>query len=194
MTKILIIAGSTRPNRFNLQPATWIYEHAKKRTDIEVELVDLLELNLPFLDEPSSAMASSDYTKDHTKAWSKKVAEADGFIFVTPEYNHSYSPALKNAIDFLYHEWKYKPVSYISYGSLAGGARAVEHLRGVAAQVKMFDLYETVMLSNYWENLDDKGQYKFNEHQEHGATVMLDALTFWATKVKPAREELAKQA
>lgn len=132
MITIKIIAGSVRPERFNIQPATWIYEIAKKRTDIKVELLDLQEINLPFLDEPVPP-SMHQYSKEHTRRWSKKISQADGFIFVTPEYNHGVSPALKNAIDYLFYEWHYKPVSFISYGSLAAGARSVEHLRGTAA-------------------------------------------------------------
>jgi NAD(P)H-dependent FMN reductase len=189
MIKIKIIEGSTRPGRFNVQPSTWMYEIAKKRTDIDVELIDLVEVNLPFLDEPVPPSMNK-YSKEHTKEWSKQIQEADGFIFVTPEYNHSYSPALKNAIDYLYHEWNYKPVSYVSYGSLAGGARAVEHLRGVAGETKMYDLREQILLPVYYENLDEKGSYKFNDRHVQAANGILDELTFWATTMKEARNKL----
>lgn len=191
MIKIKILAGSVRPGRFNIQPATWIYELAKKRSDIKVELIDLLEVNLPFLDEPVPP-SQNQYSKEHTKKWSKRINEADGFIFVTPEYNHSYSPALKNAIDYLFTEWHYKPVSFISYGSLAGGSRAVEHLRGVAAEIKMYDLREQILLPNYWDHLNKEGKYVFTEENENSANKMLDSLIFWAKKMKEARAELLK--
>lgn len=184
---IKIITGSTRPGRFNIQPATWIYELAKKRTDVKVELVDLLEVNLPFLDEAIPA-SQNKYEKTHTKKWAKTVGETDGFVFVTPEYNHSYSPVLKNAIDFVFAEWHYKPVTYVSYGSV-GGSRAVEHLRGVAAETKMYDLREQVMFPEYWNSLDENGKYNFEKH-EGAATRMLDALVFWSVKMKEARKEL----
>lgn len=189
MVNIRIITGSTRPGRFNIQPARWITGIAQKRNDMRVELLDLLEINLPFLDEPVSA-SQNKYSKEHTKQWSAKIAAADGFVFVTPEYNHSYSPALKNALDYLYHEWSYKPVAFVSYGALAGGSRAVEHLRGVAAEFKMYDLREQVMLPNYWENLDDKGEYNFTERHTKSAAAMLDALAFWAEVMKDARKKL----
>ena len=192
MIKIKILAGSVRPGRFNIQPATWIYEAARKRTDIEVQLLDLAEINLPFLDEPVPPSLHQ-YSNEHTKEWSKVVDEADGFIFVTPEYNHSFSPVLKNAIDYLFNEWNYKPVSFVSYGSLAGGARAVEHLRAVAAEIKMYDLREQIMLPNYWENMDETSKYRFNEKHEKSAGEMLDNLTFWAKKMKEARADLEKQ-
>lgn len=189
MIRIKIITGSVRPGRFNIQPATWIYKLAKKRTDIKAELLDLQEVNLPFLDEPAPPSLRQ-YSKEHTKKWSKKISEADGFIFVTPEYNHGISPVLKNAIDYLFYEWHYKPVSFVSYGSLAAGSRAVEHWRSIAAEIKMYDLREQVMLPNYWENLDENGKYQFNEKQEKSANEMLDSLIFWAKKMKEARKEL----
>lgn len=189
MNKIIILTGSTRPGRFNIQPAQWITEIAKKRSDIQVEMVDVQELNLPFLDEPVPPLMQQ-YSKPHTKKWSETVAGADGFIMVTPEYNHSFSAVLKNAIDYLYHEWNYKPVAFVSYGSLAGGARAVEHLRGVAGEIKMFDLKEQILIPNYWSNLNEEGKYQFTEAQEKEAEGILDSLTFWAGKMKAARAEM----
>lgn len=191
MPKIKILTGSVRPTRFNIQPAKWIADIAAKRTDMQAELIDLKEVNLPFLDEPESPM-SGHYTKEYTKAWAKIIGDSDGFIFVTPEYNHSFSPVLKNAIDYLNHEWNYKPVSFVSYGSLAGGSRAVEHLRGIAAELHMYDLREQIMLPNYWENLDDKGQYKFNDRHEKSAQGLLDSLVFWADVMKEARKKMEK--
>jgi len=187
---IKIITGSVRPGRFNTQPTQWLLAEAKKRTDMDVKVLDLAEINLPFLDEPESPK-SHNYTKEHTKAWSKEIAEADGFVLVTPEYNHSYSPVLKNALDFLWHEWTYKPVTYVSYGTV-GGTRAVEHLRGVAGELKMYDLRENVVLTEYWHNMDEKGQFKFDERHAKSAKVMLDELVFWASKMKEARAELTK--
>jgi NAD(P)H-dependent FMN reductase len=189
MTNIKIVTGSTRPGRFNIQPANWILELAKKRADILVELVDLEKLNLPFLDEPVPPKMNK-YTQDHTKIWSKTVAETDGFVFVTPEYNHSYSAALKNALDYVFYEWNYKPVTFMSYGSEAGGSRAVEHLRGVAAELKMFDLSEQVLLPNYWEHTNEKGEYQFIERNVKAGEDMLDALVFWATEMKESRARL----
>jgi len=189
MTKIKIIVGSSRPGRFNIQPATWIHDLAKESEDIEAELVDLKEVNLPFLDEAVPA-SQGQYANEHTKDWAKTIGDADGFIFVTPEYNHSYSPVLKNAIDYVYAEWNYKPVSFVSYGSLAGGARAVEHLRGVAGELKMYDIREQILLPDYWTNLSGEGQYQFTETQTEAAKAMLESLAFWAGKMKEARAEL----
>jgi NAD(P)H-dependent FMN reductase len=190
MVKIQIIVGSIRPCRFGIQPATWLYGQARQLDGVEAELVDLEELSLPFLDEPASP-AKQKYFHDHTKQWSERVARTDGFVFVTPEYNHSYSPALKNAIDYLFVEWNYKPVSFLSYGSLAGGARAVEHLRGVAGEVKMYDLRDQILLPNYWEQVDEKGEYRFTDRHVKAAREMLEELAFWAEKMREIRQERA---
>lgn len=186
---IKILTGSTRPGRFNNQPAEWIYSIAKNREDLDVELIDLKDVKLPFLDEPLTPM-SDKYSEKHTKEWSKKIDSADGFIFVTPEYNHSVSAVLKNAIDYLYHEWNYKPVSFVSYGSLAGGARAVEHLRGIAGELKMYDLREQILFPNYWDDLNEKGMFQFNDRHDKSANEILNSLTFWAKELKTARERL----
>ncbi|MES2436766.1 MAG: NAD(P)H-dependent oxidoreductase [Patescibacteria group bacterium] len=192
MIKIKIIAGSTRPGRFNTQPAQWIYNLAKERKDIEVELLDLAEINLPLLDEAvPPSMAGGKYEHEHTRKWAAKISEADGFIIVAPEYNHSVPAALKNALDFVYHEWSFKPVSYISYGSLAGGARSVEHLRGIAGELKMYDLREQILLPAYYENLNEKGEYQFNERHVKQAEGMLNDITFWSTEMKASRAKLS---
>ncbi len=191
MLKIKIITGSSRPQRFNTQPTKWIETIAKSFGNFEVEVLDLKEINLPFLDEANPPMMNK-YENQHTKDWSKKVEEADGFIFVTPEYNHSFSPILKNAIDYLFLEWNYKPLTFVSYGSLAGGSRAVEHLRAVAAEIKMYDLREQILLPNYWSNLNDKGEYVFTEEQSSSAKHMIEALVFWSEAMKDSRKKLQK--
>lgn len=188
--KITILTGSNRPGRFNIQPAQWITNIAKKNTNIEASLVDLQELSLPFLDEAIPA-SQNKYANEHTKAWSKIIGESDGFIFVTPEYNHSYSAVLKNAIDYLFVEWNYKPVAFVSYGALVAGARAVEHLRGIAGELKMYDIREQVMFPNYWEQLDEKGHYKFNERNNDSAEALLNTLVFWAKQMKRGRDEMS---
>ncbi|MDQ3239603.1 MAG: NAD(P)H-dependent oxidoreductase [bacterium] len=193
MTNIKIITGSTRPGRFNLQPATWIADIAKTMKDTKSELVDLADLNLPMLDEAIPA-SQNNYQNEHTKNWSKIVADADGFVFVTPEYNHSYSAVLKNALDYLFVEWHYKPVVFLSYGSLAGGTRAVEHLRGVVAELKMYDLRESILLSNYWNDLNDKGEYEFTEILNLRAKEVLSELLFWSKSMKEARGKIVDQS
>ena len=122
--RIAIILGSTRPGRNGEAVAKWVYEIAQKRTDAEFELVDIKDFNLPLLDEPMPPIMGQ-YGKPHTKAWAAKIGSFDGFIFVTPEYNHGIPGALKNAIDFLFREWNDKAAGFVSYGG-AGGARSVE--------------------------------------------------------------------
>ncbi len=114
MVKIAVILGSTKPGRNGKAVAEWIYKLAENRADAKFELVDIADYNLPLYDEPYPAMMQK-YTKEHTKKWSQKIDEFDGYIFVTPEYNHSIPGALKNAIDFLNVEWKNKAVGFVSY-------------------------------------------------------------------------------
>src|SRR5689334_6527146 len=145
MLKIAIIIGSTRPGRKGEVVARWVYEIATKRGDAEFELVDIKEFNLPVYDEPASP-ATGQYIHDHTKAWSAKINEFDGFVFVTPEYNHGPPAALKNAIDFLYREWNNKAAGFVGYGGV-GGARAVEQLRLVMGEISVADVRAQVALS-----------------------------------------------
>jgi NAD(P)H-dependent FMN reductase len=135
MIKIAIILGSTRPGRNGEAVAKWVYQVAQKRSDAEFELVDIKDFNLPLLDEPVPPIMGQ-YSKPHTKTWATKIAVFDANAFVTPEYNHGTSGALKNAIDFLFAEWNNKAGGFVSYGG-ASGARAVEQLRLNLAEVRM---------------------------------------------------------
>ena len=145
MINVAIVVGSTRPGRKAEVVAKWVLEHAANRPDATYELVDIQHFNLPLLDEEVPP-SMGQYSQPHTKAWAAKVAAYDAFIFVTPEYNHSTSGALKNALDFVYREWNNKAAGFVSYGS-AGGARAVEHLRLVMAELQIADVRAQVMLS-----------------------------------------------
>ncbi len=143
MTRIMIIVGSVRPGRVGLSVAEWVRDRVAETLDGErrgggeaasLDLVDLAELNLPFLDEPNHP-SKKQYTRPHTVAWSERVSAADAVVLVSPEYNHSYSPALKNAIDFLFAEWAHKPVAVVSYGGASSGSRGVAALEPVLASV-----------------------------------------------------------
>ena len=153
MTRIGIILGSTRPGRNGEAVAKWVLDIAKQRTDAEFELVDLLDYNLPHSTSRMPPLAWASTRTPHTQGGPRKIASFDGFVFVTPEYNHSTSGALKNAIDFLFAEWNNKAVGFVSYGSV-GGARAVEHLRLIAGELMMADVRAQVALSlaNDFEN------------------------------------------
>src|SRR4030088_3544452 len=138
MLKIAIIIASTRPGRNGEAVAQWVHQIAQKRSDAEFELVDIKDFNLPLLDEPVPA-AMGNYSKPHTKAWGAQIDSFDGYVFVTPEYNHGMNGALKNAIDFLYREWNNKAAGFVGYGS-TGGSRAVEHLRLIMGEIKIADV------------------------------------------------------
>ena len=188
MTKIQIILGSTRPGRNGKAVADWVYEIARQRNNIEVELVDVADFDLPLLDEPYPPTMAQ-YTKDHTKQWAEKIAEADGYIFVAAEYNHSIAGALKNAIDYLYGEWNNKSAGFVSYGS-AGGARAVEHLRGVMAELQIADVREQLMFS-LMNDFESFSVFRPNEFHEQQLNKVLDQVVSWAEALKSVRVGLA---
>lgn len=185
MIRIAIIIGSTRPGRVGKAVGEWVYEKASGRDDAEFELVDLEEIDLPLLDEPVPPSMGK-YSKPHTKAWAKKVASFDAFVFVTAEYNHGIPGALKNALDFLYAEWNNKAAAFVSYGS-AGGARAVEQLRLVASELQMAHVRNQVMFSLFedFENYQD-----FKPHPRHEKTLKetLDQLVAWGGALKTLRK------
>ena len=185
MTKIGIILGSTKPGRNGEAVAKWVYNIAKQREDAQFELVDVKDFDLPLYDEPYPA-AMQKYTKEHTKKWSKKISEFDGYVFVTAEYNHGITGALKNAIDFLNAEWKNKSVGFVSYGS-AGGSRAVEQLRLVAAELQMADVRAQVMLSLFTD-FQDMSIFTPDPRHEGEVHTMLDQVIAWADALKPLRQ------
>jgi NAD(P)H-dependent FMN reductase len=189
MIKVAILIGSTRPGRRGEAVARWVYEIAQKRRDAEFEIVDLKDFNLPLLDEPLPPSLGQ-YSQPHTKAWAAKIETFDAFVFVTPEYNHSVPGALKNAIDYLYAEWNNKAAGFVSYGS-AGGARAVEHLRIVMAEVQVAAVRAQVMLSL---NTDFKNFAAFQPDPQHEASVttMLNQVVAWGGALKTLRQPLAK--
>ncbi|MGO4536028.1 NADPH-dependent FMN reductase [Leifsonia sp. 2MCAF36] len=183
MTKIAIIIGSTRPGRNGEAVARWVHENASKRAGVEYELVDLKDWDLPHLDEAMPA-AMGQYAGEHTKAWAAKIAEFDGYLFVTPEYNHSTSGALKNAIDYVGAEWYNKAVGFVSYG-VFGGARAVEHLRLVLSQLQVATVSAFVGLSlaHDFENW----QLKPTDQQTAALTPLFDQLESWSTALESVR-------
>ena len=191
MTKIAVILGSTRPGRNGEAVAKWVFEIAGRRKDAEFELVDIADYNLPLLDEPVPPSMGK-YSKEHTKKWAAKIASFDGFVFVTPEYNHSTSAALKNAIDFLYAEWNNKAAGFVSYGS-AGGTRAVEHLRLIMAEVQIADVRAQAMLSLF-DDFENFSTFKPGPRKEQPVTDMLDQLVAWAGAMRGVRAAKAKAA
>jgi Predicted flavoprotein len=185
MTRIAIIIGSTRPGRKAEAVANWVLDIARKRSDAEYEVVDIAKYNLPHLDEPMPP-AMGQYSKPHTYAWAATIESFDGFVFVTPEYNHSTSGALKNAIDFLFKEWNNKAAAFVSYGS-AGGARAVEHLRLVMGELMVATVRAQVMLSLHTD-FEAFTNFKPHAHHEKGVNTMLDQVVSWAGALKTVRK------
>ena len=184
MTKIGIILGSTRPGRNGEAVAKWVVELASQRTDAEVELVDLLDYKLPHLDEPVPP-SMAQYSQQHTLEWAAKIASFDGFVIVTPEYNHATSGVLKNAIDFLFAEWNNKAVGFVGYGSV-GGARAVESLRLIAGELMMADVRAAVTLSLATDFVN-YSQFTPGAHQAGALTTVLDQVVAWSTALAPIR-------
>ncbi|GAB3856649.1 NADPH-dependent FMN reductase [Dactylosporangium cerinum] len=185
MTKIGIILGSTRPDRNGEAVAKWVYDIASRRSDAEFELVDLLDYNLPHLDE-AVPPSMGQYANEHTKRWAAKIAELDGFVFVTPEYNHSTSGALKNAIDFVYGEWNNKAAGFVSYGSV-GGTRAVEHLRLIMGELQVADVRAQVALSLFTD-FENFSSFKPGPQHEGTLGVVLDQTVTWSKALETVRK------
>lgn len=185
MIRIGIIIGSTRPGRASEAVGRWVYENASKRKDAEFQVVDIKEFNLPLLDEPIPPSMGG-YSKEHTKRWAAKIAEFDAFIFVTPEYNHSISGALKNAIDFLYAEWNNKAAGIVSYGSI-GGARAAEQLRLILGEVQIADVRGQVMLSLFTD-FENFSVFKPAPMHEKSLDTLINQVISWGTALKSVRK------
>jgi NAD(P)H-dependent FMN reductase len=184
MTRIGIILGSTRPNRRGAAVAQWLLDIAAQRTDATFDLIDLADYPLPMLDEPMPP-SRNQYANEHTKAWSAVIAGFDGFVIVTPEYNHSTSGVLKNALDFLFQEWNNKAVGFVSYGA-HGGVRAVEHLRAVAGEMMMADVRAQVALPLGTE-FTNMTQFTPSANQAGVAATMLDQVVAWSNALAPLR-------
>jgi NAD(P)H-dependent FMN reductase len=183
--RIGIILGTTRPGRIGEAVAKWVYEIASKRTDAEFEYVDIAEFNLPLLDEPIPP-SQGKYSKEHTKRWAEKIGALDGFIFVTPEYNHGTSAALKNAIDFLFAEWNNKAAGFVGYGS-AGGVRAVESLRLVMGEIMVADVRAQLQLSLFTD-FENFSTFKPHERHEKTLNTVIDQVIQWGRALKRERE------
>jgi len=192
MLRIAVVTGSTRPGRNNLALADWVYRLSKERKDAEFELVDISDYNLPLLDEPMPPIFGQ-YSHDHTKVWAEKIVSFDAYVFVTPEYNHSISGALKNAIDYLYREWNNKAAGFVSYGGHSGGARAVEHLRLVMAEVMVATVRAQFLLSLFTD-FENFRIFRPNPQREKELHAMLDQLIAWGSALKGMRLEVAEVA
>jgi NAD(P)H-dependent FMN reductase len=185
MSKLSVIIGSTRPGRVGLPIGEWFFERAKSHGKFDVQLVDLKDRNLPLLDEPKHPRFG-EYEHEHSKAWSSIVKGSDAFVFVTPEYNYSPAPALLNAIDYLFHEWTYKPAGFVSYGGISGGIRAVQMLKQTLSTLKVVPIPEAVTITFFSQLMEDH-VFKGSEALEKSSVTMLDELARWTDAMRALR-------
>jgi NAD(P)H-dependent FMN reductase len=185
--KLQIIITSTREKRGGLAVAKWFDDFAKRHAGFSTELIDLLRVGLPLIDEPNHPLQRR-YERAHTKAWSEKVSAADAFVFIVPEYNHGMPPALLNALDFLYHEWNYKPATFVSYGGLSGGLRSVQMAVPVLTTLKMMPIPEAVAVPFFTKHISAAGVFDPGDVLDKSATTMLDELLRWTNALKAMRK------
>ncbi|MFF2085082.1 NADPH-dependent FMN reductase [Nocardia sp. NPDC058176] len=178
--RVAVVVGSTREGRFGPTVADWFVRQAELRDAMVVDVVDTGQVELPHAfgaatEHPSVADAT------------EKLARADAFVVVTPEYNHSYPGSLKNLIDIHHSEWQAKPVGFVSYGGISGGLRAVEHLRPVFAELHAVTVRDSVAFPNPWGRFDADGALSAPDEAEAAAAVMLDQLSWWGEALRTAR-------
>lgn len=188
MLKLKIITTTTRPSRKGPIVGSWTADFAREHTDFDVELLDLGEINLPMMDEAYHPRLKK-YQHEHTKNWSKTIDAADAFLIVCAEYNHGFPAPIKNALDYLYLEWKYKPVGFVSYGGVSAGTRAVEMLKQVVTTLGMVPLVEAVHISFFEQYITDEEQFAASDITCKSAKAMLQALSRWAETLRPMRSE-----
>jgi NAD(P)H-dependent FMN reductase len=184
--KIQVILGSAREERNGIKVFEWVKKLLSKHKEAEFEFIDLLEWNLPFYNDATSPLYAKSYDDPLITKWSKKIASADGYIIVTPEYNHGYPAVLKNALDHLYHEWVNKPVAFIGYGGSSGGSRAIEQLRQVVNELQMAPIRESILITAIWGAFDEKGDLKDSSHATK-LEILMPQLLWWTKALKTAR-------
>lgn len=187
MPRLLVIIASTRPGRVGKPVADWFLGHARAQGAFEIEVADLAELQLPFMDEPAHPQLRG-YTQEHTKRWSAIVERADAYVFVMPEYNFGFSAPLKNALDYLYLEWQYKPVAFVSYGGIAGGTRAVQMIKQVVTTLKMMPVKESVIIPFVATRIDETHRFLGDDALEGQAKALLEEIHLLAASFSELRE------
>jgi NAD(P)H-dependent FMN reductase len=183
MTTVMIVVASVRPGRIGLPIARWVESVVSQRLGVAVDFADLAEIGLPFMDEPNHP-ARQQYTKQHTKDWSARVDSADAVIFVTPEYNHSFAPSLKNAIDYLSKEWWRKPVGFVSYGGVSGGSRGVTGIAEVVSMLGMVRAGATVEMPFAGRQVVD-GVFQPDEKESSVLANQISELEALAVALRP---------
>jgi NAD(P)H-dependent FMN reductase len=187
MPRLLIILASTRPGRVGLPVAQWFLREVERHGGFEPDLADLAEIDLPLLDEPNHPRLQQ-YTQAHTRFWSSRVAAADAVAIVTAEYNYGYPAPLKNAIDYLHHEWRRKPVGFVSYGGVAAGTRSVQQLKQVVTALAMVPTQAAVSIPFVAQFLDEEGAIRANEVMEQAAADLLSELLTLHSALAPLRQ------
>jgi len=188
MYKLKIITSTLREGRKGIILANWITEKAKQTGNFDVELLDLKEINLPMMDELHHPMMKK-YQHEYTKQWSAKIEEADAFIFVTAEYDYNYPAPLRNALEYLYSEWNYKPAAILSYGGVSAGTRASNALKGDLMTLKVVTIAEAINLPFFTQFIDENGKFTPNETVEAAAKKMFKELLRWTKGLKAIKED-----
>ena len=191
MTVISVIVGSTREGRFSEKPAKWILQHLKKRGGVDARLLDLRDFPMPFFDQPATP-GRPPYKNEVVQKWTEAIAQSDGFVFVTPEYNFGAPAVLKNAINWVYPEWNRKAVSFVSYGS-AMGARGVQQLRETAIELQLAPIRSSVHIpvATLWAHYQGGDVEAGLAELEAPAKTLIDDLLWWTAALKTARASAA---
>lgn len=187
MFKLHIVVVSTRQGRQGPAVAEWFYNFAREHGNFDVEKVDLAEVDLPLVDEPAHPVLAQ-YQHEHTKRWSAKVKEADAFVFVTPEYNYGAPPSLINALDYLVHEWAYKPCAFVSYGGISGGTRCVQMAKQIVTTLKMMPMQEAVAIPFFAPFINEMGEFVAADVHKSAGAAMLDELHRWTEAMQMLRK------
>jgi NAD(P)H-dependent FMN reductase len=177
--KVAVLIGSTRDGRFGDTVARWFLAKARERADMALDVVDLVDIDLPMIypQQPEPAVL----------AYIQRIERADAFVVITPEYNHGYPASLKQAIDLPRTQWQRKPVGFVSYGGTAGGLRAVEQLRQVFAELHAVTMRDSISFHMAWERFDEAGQPTEPSGCNAAAHTMLEHLAWWANALRTAR-------
>jgi NAD(P)H-dependent FMN reductase len=189
--KLQVIICSTRPGRVGPSVAEWFETFARAHEKFAVSLIDLHEFALPLYDEPNHPSLQK-YEQEHTKKWSKSVADADAYVFVLPEYNYGPPPSFVNALNFVYKEWNYKPCGFVSYGGVSGGLRAVQAAKQLVTALKMMPMFEGVPVPMVAKLLDSDRKLQANELMANAAATMLDELLRWTEGLMAIREKMRR--
>lgn len=184
-----VITASTRDGRKGPIVAAWFSGQAERHAGFAIERIDLAEVALPMFDEPRHPRLRQ-YEHEHTRAWSRTVERADAFVFVTPEYDYGAPAPLVNALQFLVHEWAYKPLGFVSYGGVSAGTRGVQMTKQIATTLKLVPMFEAVSIPFFAEKIDpDSGALVPGETQEKAAVAMLDEMLRWELALRGLRRE-----